>query len=230
MKKKVILASGLTSGMGKEFLKKCNEKKYKIIHLTKNKRLKNKKIFKNIICDFSDPLSIKNSLEKLKIKIDIFINFAGIIGNKKLQDEKFEETMKIINVNLISPMVILSKIIKKFNKDSICILISSQSAFKGSFSDSYAISKQGLVGVVNTLCSKLAPRTRIVSVAPGITTNTKMTDKETKKDLKIKSKTVPLKRFCSAENVADLCHFLISEKGKYFSGTTIHYNGGNVIR
>lgn len=230
MKKKILLASGLTGGMGKEFLKNCDDKKYKIFHLTNNKKFKNKKIFKNIICDFSDPESVLKSLQTLKIKIDVFINFAGIIGDKKLQDEKYEKTMEILNINLISPIVVLSKIIKKFSKDSICILISSQSAFKGSFNDSYAISKHGLIGIVNTLCLKLAPKTRIVSVAPGITTNTRMTDKETKKDLKSKSLTVPLKRFCKAKDVADICHFLISENGKYFSGTTIHYNGGNVIR
>lgn len=48
------------------------------------------------------------------------------------------------------------------------MMIGSQSAYKGSYDDLYAISKAVIHGLVGTLAPKLAPDIRIINVAPGI--------------------------------------------------------------
>ena len=230
MKNKTILVSGLTSGLGKEFLKIIkNKKNYRLISIGK-KKVRNKKIIENIICNFESPSEVDYKMSNFQSKIDIFINFAGVMGNKNLTDEDFFETQKILNVNLFSPLRIISNIYKNFNKDGICLLIGSQSSFRGSFCDTYAITKAGIHGAVISLNKKFGPKIRIVNLAPGIFTGSRMTDKEKKVDLIKKAKTVPMGRLATAREIARICELIISNDLSYITGSTIHVDGGNIAR
>ncbi len=110
------------------------------------------------------------------------------------------------------------------------ILLSSQSAFKGSYDDAYAITKGAIHTLVKTVASKIAPHHRIVCLAPGVTIGTRMTENRVADDLDAYRQTIPLKRFATPEEVAGCVEFLLSSDAASMTGCTIDLNGGNVLR
>ena len=87
----------------------------------------------------------------------------------------------------------------------------------------YSAAKAALIGASKALALEAAPRKVTVNVvAPGFI-DSDMTKDLPKDELK---KLVPMGRFGSADEVADLVAFLASDKAAYITGEVISINGG----
>jgi 3-oxoacyl-[acyl-carrier protein] reductase len=92
----------------------------------------------------------------------------------------------------------------------------------------YAASKAGLIAVTKTLAKEYAARKILVNaIAPGFI-QTSMTEKlsETVKSQALSH--IPLKRFGTPQNVANLVDFLTSGLADYITGQVINVDGGMV--
>ena len=88
----------------------------------------------------------------------------------------------------------------------------------------YAASKAGVIGFTKSLAKELASRNINVNVInPGFI-RTNMTE-NIKDELKFLD-TIPLKRYGTSLDVANLTCFLASEKSNYITGQTINIDGG----
>lgn len=90
----------------------------------------------------------------------------------------------------------------------------------------YSASKAGLVGMARSFARELGSR-GITSnvVAPGfVETDMTATLDEKRRDEIAKS--VPLQRFCTAEEIADVVTFLASPQASYITGAVIPVDGG----
>ena len=227
---KNIVITGGTSGIGLSFKKLCLEDGHKVQSLQRTIPEHQPSDYNIIGCDLTSEDSMRMACELLDGDIDIFMHCAGIMLAKSLPESSYDDIQKMMQVNLSAPLYLISKIIPKLSKRALIIVLGSQSAYKGSYDDLYAITKAGIHGLVGTLSPKLAPHHRIINVAPGITTGTRMTDLRTETDLETARDRVPLKRLAHSDEIAKICYSLAGHEFDYMTGNTIDINGGNHIR
>jgi glucose 1-dehydrogenase len=84
----------------------------------------------------------------------------------------------------------------------------------------YAAAKAALGMLTRGLAIELAPRVRVVSVAPGVIATERNVEAE---ELATE---VPLGRPGEPEEVADLVAFVVSDSARYLTGTSVLIDGG----
>jgi 3-oxoacyl-[acyl-carrier protein] reductase len=229
---KTILVSGATSGIGLKFLELILQKGYSVIPIVRNKSdLINIDIYENIIeFDFREPWNIDNAFGGFNKKVDVFVNFAGILPGLSLFEQSYEELKAVFDVNVISPMLIVKKIENLINKDGCIILFGSISGHKGSYDDPYAATKGAIHSLVKSLSLKFAPNIRVVGVAPGMTNNTRMTNNLVEGQYSKTLSRIPLEHAGEPEDIAELVLFLINKHANFITGSIIDVNGGQYLR
>ena len=160
------------------------------------------------------------------------IIFVSAKNNPKeflnLNDKEIE---RVLNINFISFMKILRKLLKKIikakKKCKIIIITSLYSKFGRSQRALYSISKHALLGLTRNLAVELGPKgITINAVSPGYV-DTKMTRKNlTLKQINfLKSKT-PLKKIILPEDIALIVKTLLNDETKSITGQEIIVDGG----
>jgi 3-oxoacyl-[acyl-carrier protein] reductase len=90
----------------------------------------------------------------------------------------------------------------------------------------YAASKSGLVGMARSFARELGSRGITANViAPGFV-ETDMTSTLDEKRRNEIAGQVPLGRFCSAQEIADVVTFIASPQASYITGALIPVDGG----
>jgi len=162
--------------------------------------------------------------------IDICVNNAGISKDNlllRMTPEQFEE---VIKVNLNSVFYMTKQIIKpmmKARSGSIINMSSVIGEMGNAGQSSYAASKAGVIGFTKSVAKELGSRNiRCNAIAPGFV-ETDMTSylKEGEAADKYKAG-IPLGRFASAEDIANVTLFLASDLSSYVTGQTISACGG----
>ena len=158
--------------------------------------------------------------------IGVLVNNAGIRRDNTLVFMQNEEWHSVMDTTMngffyITRRAIKDMLIKRWGR---VINIASLSGIKGMAGQTnYSAAKAALIGASKALALEAAPRKVTVNVvAPGFI-DSDMTKDLPKDELK---KLVPLGRFGSADEVADLVAFLASDKAAYITGEVISINGG----
>jgi 3-oxoacyl-[acyl-carrier protein] reductase len=90
----------------------------------------------------------------------------------------------------------------------------------------YAASKAGVIGFSKSLAREVASRGITVNcLAPGYIA-TPMTDRLSEEVKKVFLELIPMKRFGTAEEVARIVLFLLSDAAAYVTGQVLGVNGG----
>ncbi len=90
----------------------------------------------------------------------------------------------------------------------------------------YAASKAGMIGFSKSVAKELASRNvRCNVICPGFI-QTEMTEALNEKAKEEYSKSIPLARFGTATEVANLTSFLLSQASSYMTGEVIKVDGG----
>ena len=162
--------------------------------------------------------------------VDICVNNAGISKDNlllRMSPEQFEE---VIKVNLNSVFYMTKQVIKpmmKARSGSIINMSSIIGEMGNAGQSSYAASKAGVIGFTKSVAKELGSRNiRCNAIAPGFV-ETDMTSylKEGEAADKYKAG-IPLGRFASAEDIANVTLFLASNLSSYVTGQTISACGG----
>jgi 3-oxoacyl-[acyl-carrier protein] reductase len=161
--------------------------------------------------------------------IDILINNAGITKDNLLLRMSEQQWDDVINTNLKSVFNYSKSVLKPMVKArSGCIInITSYVGISGNVGQiNYAASKAGIIGFTKSLAKEMGVRNiRCNAVAPGFI-ETEMTENISTEVKEKYLSEIPLKRFGSAKEVADLVLFLSSEKAAYINGQVISICGG----
>ncbi len=162
--------------------------------------------------------------------IDICVNNAGISKDNLLLRMTAEQWDEVITTNLKSVFNMTKQVIRpmmKARKGSI-INMSSIVGMRGNAGQSsYAASKAGIIGFTKSIAAELGSRNvRCNAIAPGFV-ETDMTSylKDGEGADKYKAN-IPLGRFGSAEDIANVTLFLASDMSNYITGQTISVCGG----
>ncbi len=165
-------------------------------------------------------------------QIHILVNNAGIARDNlliRMSDAEWESVMK---VNLtgtfnVTKAVSRSMIKKRFGR---IVNISSVIGVMGNAGQcNYAASKAGIIGFTRAVAKELAGRNiNVNAIAPGFieTAMTAALPQERQEDMR---RLIPLGRFGSGADVANVVLFLCSDLGSYVTGQVIHCDGGMVM-
>lgn len=162
--------------------------------------------------------------------VDICVNNAGISKDNLLLRMSVEQWEDVMKVNLNSVFYMTKQIIKpmmKARSGSIINMSSVIGEMGNAGQSSYAASKAGVIGFTKSVAKELGSRNiRCNAVAPGFV-ETDMTSylKEGEAADKYKAG-IPLGRFASAEDIANVTLFLASDLSNYVTGQTISACGG----
>ena len=165
----------------------------------------------------------ENNLDK---HIEILVNNAGIRKDTLMMWMKNEEWNDVIDTNLHGFFYVTRRLLKDMiiHKYGRIINIVSLSGLKGLPGQAnYSASKAGVIGATKALAQEVGKKNITVNaVAPGYikTDMTKDLDENMLKAM------IPVGRFGTAEEVAEVVGFLASEKSSYVTGEVISVNGG----
>ena len=174
---------------------------------------------------------VKDIIEEFN-HIDILVNNAGITKDMLLMRMKKEDFESVIDVNLVGTFNITKNVIPYMmkNRSGRIINVSSVVGISGNAGQTnYSASKAGIIGFTKSLAKEVGSRNILVNaVAPGFI-ETQMTDvlkEEVKEEI---SKTIPLKRMGTVEDVANVVKFLASKDSSYITGQVINIDGGMLM-
>ncbi|KEF39846.1 3-oxoacyl-(acyl-carrier-protein) reductase [Schinkia azotoformans MEV2011] len=164
--------------------------------------------------------------------LDILVNNAGITRDNLLMRMKEEEWDAVINTNLKGVFICTKAVTRqmmKQRKGRIINIASIVGVCGNPGQANYVAAKAGVIGLTKTTAKELASRNITVNaIAPGFIT-TDMTD-ELPEDIKNEMlKQIPLAKFGSPSDIANVVRFLAADESSYITGQTIHVDGGMVM-
>lgn len=184
------------------------------------------------VCDVSDSTSVDacfDAVESTLGPIDVVVANAGITKDGLIMRMSDDDIDSVLNTNLFGALRVSRRATKAMlrRKQGRIILIGSVVGLLGSAGQTnYAASKAGLVGIARSLAREVGSRGITVNViAPGFV-DTDMTA-ELGDDRKAQIvANVPLGRYATAQEVADVAVFLASAGASYITGAVIPVDGG----
>ena len=188
------------------------------------------KSYKSNAGDFAQCEAFVTDVLKEFGTVDICVNNAGISKDNLLLRMSPEQWNDVIQVNLNSVFYMTKQVIKpmmKARSGSIINMSSIIGEIGNAGQASYAASKAGIIGFTKSVAKELGSRNiRCNAIAPGFV-ETDMTGylKEGEAADKYKAG-IPLGRFASTEDIANVALFLASDMGSYITGQTISVCGG----
>ena len=169
-------------------------------------------------------------------RIDIAVNNAGILKTGSILDASIADWDQVCRVNLSGvyyccKAVLASMVKQRYGK---IVNIASVSAMKGggSFGNVlYGTTKAGVVALTKGLGRELAPfGINVNAIAPGVVETNMTGSLLTPERRKAVLDAIPLGRFASTDDIAQVVALLASDVLGYITGETIVVDGGYLTR
>ena len=189
---------------------------------------------KFIQADLTDLAAIKRAADEAAAflgDIDSLVNAAGVYQEKALSELTNADYTEVMDLNLKAAIFLTQAVLPYLTSGAI-VNLASDAGIRGNYLTTlYSASKGGLIAFTKSLALELAPKIRVNAVAPAdiLTpmTERQLLDYPSRADgLRIMSEIYPLKRLGTAEEVAELCYFLLSDKAGFTTGAVYTIDGG----
>lgn len=187
-----------------------------------------------VCCDITNSADVKSvlmSIHKQEGKIDVLVNNAGVVFNRKMGMIVRDETELMFRVNVIAVLELM-QLAARFmarNKTGSIVNIASVTAVLGSPGQvAYSATKGAVISLTKSAAKELAPQgIRVNAVAPGIVETERFTELYETTGDKIDQRIgkIALGRLGNPEDVANACAFLASERASYISGQILGVDG-----
>ena len=153
------------------------------------------------------------------------VNNAGITHRAPLWDVTPEDLDRVLSVNLSGPLLGIQALAPLMRNGGSIVNVASLAALTGHFATAYTASKWGLRGVSRSACTELGPLgIRVNTIFPGAMAAPMTKTPQAFIDRLLEE--IPLGRAGTAEDVAPLVVFLISDESSWISGAEIAVDGG----
>lgn len=163
-------------------------------------------------------------------KIDICVNNAGISKDNLLLRMSPDQWDDVMNINLKSVYNMTKHVIRpmmKAKSGSIINMSSVIGIMGNAGQSSYAASKAGILGFTKSIAQELGSRNiRCNAVAPGFIETDMTSYLKDGEGAGNYIQQIPLARFGTPEDIANVCLFLASDMSSYVTGQTISACGG----
>ncbi len=164
--------------------------------------------------------------------LDILVNNAGITRDKPFAMMSEEDWDMVLDINLKGAFICTKLAAKQMMKQRYGRIVNMASVagrYGNQGQANYSASKAGLIGLTKTTAKEFASRSITCNaVAPGII-KSKMTDVLPEEVREKYLENIPLGRFGTPEDVANVVAFLASDDAAYVTGQVIDIDGGLVM-
>ncbi len=165
-------------------------------------------------------------LEREHGRVDGLVNNAGIPFRARVEEVTLADWDRVLAINLTGPLLGIQTVSPLMSSGSSIVNISSVAGLTGHFAAAYTVSKWGLRGLSRVASLELGPRgIRVNTICPGYI-ETAMTASAPEAFRVANILEVPLGRTGTADEVAPLVVYLISDESSYVSGAEIPVDGG----
>lgn len=177
---------------------------------------------------FGDAEKLTEDVTREFGSIDVLVNNAGITRDNLLLRMTEDDWDRVMTVNLKSVYNLTKHVIRVMMKQRSGSIINMSSVVGVSGNPgqaNYSASKAGIIGFTKSMAQELGSRNiRVNAIAPGFIA-TEMTEKLTEEVKAGFLARIPMGRFASPEEVADVALFLGSDLSSYISGQVISVCG-----
>lgn len=240
-KKRVVVVTGGTRGIGATISKTMHEFGYKVA-ATYSGNDKAAEAFKEKTgieaiykFDVGDYEACQAALEKIEKKfgpVDVLVNNAGITRDSFLHKMTPQQWHEVIRTNLDS-VFNMSRLVVEGMRDrgfGRIISISSINGLSGAMGQTnYAAAKAGIIGFSKSLALEVASKGVTVNVvAPGYI-ETDMVRAIAPEILEKIVAKIPVKKLGNTEGIARLVAFLADDHNGFTTGATFSMNGGQYL-
>ena len=237
-----ILITGASSGIGRATAVICSKLGAEIILTGRNKdRLDETRYLLSgeghrvLLCDLQYSEQIDELVSNIS-EIHGLVNNAGMSINAPVQFIREEKFKQILQVDTISPIILLQKLLKKkCIKRGASVVFTSSMAAMGEVTPGnamYVACKGAISTFVQCAALELATKgIRVNAVCPGMTDTPLIHgDSITDEQLKEDEKNYPLGVYGEPEDIGYGIAYLLSNAAKWVTGTNMIIDGGLSVR
>jgi len=200
-----------------------------------------------IRCDVSSEAAVASAVERAATAqggIDVLVNNAGIVIVRPLEEIKWEEFQRVVNVNLGGIFLLCKYVIpimKEAGRGAI-VNMGSVSGHVGQIDHSlYGATKGAIIAFTRALAWELAPwNIRVNSISPGsvdtpmlrsdIRTESEKTGKPYDEVKRLREAEQAFRRWADPSEIAESIYFLASEAASFITGTDLLVDCGWVAK
>jgi NAD(P)-dependent dehydrogenase (short-subunit alcohol dehydrogenase family) len=157
-------------------------------------------------------------------RIDCVVNNASLFSPDSAADFSQQQLDTHMHVNVMAPILLAQALYQATAQDQLACVINilDQKLFNLNPDYlSYTLSKAALQCATTTLAQELAPRVRVVGIAPGLSLRS---GDQTERDFDAAHRVTPLGRSSTPEDIAAAVCYVAEAKA--ITGTTILVDGG----
>lgn len=183
-------------------------------------------------CDVSNYAQCEEMVKKVKDEfgtIDVLVNNAGITRDGlllRMSEETYDDVIRINQKSVFNMTKLVGAVMLRQKSGSIVNLASVAGLYGNPGQMNYSASKGAVIAMTKTAAKELGSRgIRVNAVAPGFI-STPMTDKLTDEQKNAILAQIAMKRYGTADEVANVVAFLCGEQSSYVTGQIVEISGG----
>lgn len=183
-------------------------------------------------CDVSNYAQCEEMVKKVKEEfgtIDVLVNNAGITRDGlllRMSEETYDDVIRINQKSVFNMTKLVGAFMLRQKGGSIVNLASVAGLYGNPGQMNYSASKGAVIAMTKTAAKELGSRgIRVNAVAPGFI-STPMTDKLTDEQKNAILAQIAMKRYGTADEVANVVAFLCGEQSSYVTGQIVEISGG----
>lgn len=234
LENKVCIITGAAQGIGREIAHRFAEDGAIVYACDRQEFTSNNAHIHPLVFDITDAATVKATMMqvfKTEGRIDVLVNNAGVVFNRKIGMIMREETELMFRINVIAVLELtqlVSRLMARNGGGSI-VNIASVTAVLGSPGQvAYSATKGAIIAMTKSAAKELAPQgIRVNAVAPGIVKTERFAELYEANEEKIDERInrIALGRLGTPEDIANACSFLASDRASYISGHILGVDG-----
>ena len=241
LKDKICIVTGAGKGFGREIAKEFYAQGAKLALITRsqsdindlNSEFDSGRVL-SVCGDVSDSTVVAQFITQTIDKfgtIDVLVNNAGMRFRKEFLEISEDELDQVLNVNLKSIVFLSQKVLPYMiekNRGKIINMSSIAGTLGFANLSGYVMSKAAIVGLTKSLAVEFSDKNIQVNVlAPGFCKTSYFEKFQENTELyDFTLSRIPMNRWGSSKEVADVCVFLASNMSNYMTGEVLKVDGG----
>ena len=241
LKNKICIVTGAGKGFGREIAKEFYAQGAKLALITRsqsdindlNSEFDSGRVL-SVCGDVSDSTVVAQFITQTIDKfgtIDVLVNNAGMRFRKEFLEISEDELDQVLNVNLKSIVFLSQKVLPYMiekNRGKIINMSSIAGTLGFANLSGYVMSKAAIVGLTKSLAVELSDKNiQVNALAPGFCKTSYFEKFQENTELyDFTLSRIPMNRWGSSKEVADICVFLASNMSNYMTGEVLKVDGG----